>query len=128
MDDPSNYRRGFRPWTPDNPSTTTPRALAQGSENTRFNSDRWIEDGDFVRVQNLVLGYRLPASLLARAGGRQGTEARVYLNIQNLHTFTDFSNWDPETLGYGNPLGRGIDDGRIYPNVRTVSLGLDLRL
>jgi TonB-linked SusC/RagA family outer membrane protein len=128
MDDPSNYRKGFSPWTPENPSTTTPRALAQGSENTRFNSDRWLEDGDYLRVQNLVLGYRLPPSLVSRLGGRSGTEARVYLNVQNLHTFTDFSNWDPETLGYGNPLGRGIDDGRIYPNVRTVSLGLDLRL
>ncbi|HEU4565454.1 MAG TPA: SusC/RagA family TonB-linked outer membrane protein [Gemmatimonadaceae bacterium] len=128
MDDPSNYRKGLEPWTPENHSTTTPRALAVGSDNTRFNSDRWIEDGGYLRVQNIMIGYTLPAALTARMGGRDGARARVYLNMQNLHTFTDFSNWDPETLGLGNPLGRGIDDGRIYPNVRTISLGLDLRL
>ncbi|MDB4878778.1 MAG: TonB-dependent outer membrane protein SusC/RagA [Gemmatimonadetes bacterium] len=127
MDDPSNYRAGFTPWTPTNPSTTTPRALAAGNANTRFLSDRWVEDGDFLRVQNVVLGYRLPASL-ARNLGSASSEARVYLNVQNLHTFSGFSNWDPETLGFGNPLGRGIDDGRIYPNVRTITVGLDLRL
>ncbi|HYD53752.1 MAG TPA: SusC/RagA family TonB-linked outer membrane protein, partial [Gemmatimonadaceae bacterium] len=128
MDDPSNYRAGFAPWTPENRSTTTPRALAAGNDNTRFLSDRWIEDGDYLRIQNVIVGYRLPASLVSRVGTGRGTEARVYLNAQNLHTFTSFSNWDPETLGFGNPLGRGIDDGRIYPNVRTISIGLDLRL
>ena len=127
MDDPSNYRAGFAPWTPESPSTTTPRALASGNANTRFLSERWLEDGDYLRVQNVVLGYRLPQSLVGRAAGLRGTEARVYVNAQNLHTFTDFSNWDPETLGFGNPLGRGIDDGRIYPNVRTISVGVDLR-
>jgi hypothetical protein len=100
--------------------------VAAGNPNTRFLSDRWVEDGDYLRIQNIVLGYRLPASL-SRVVGR-GAEARIYVNGQNLHTFTKFSNWDPETLGYGNPLGRGIDDGQIYPNVRTFSFGIDLRL
>jgi TonB-linked SusC/RagA family outer membrane protein len=126
MDDPSNYRIGFSPWTPTNPSTTTPRALSTGNANTRFLSDRWIEDGDFLRVQNIIVGYRLPASTSAWIRG--ATEARVYVNVQNLHTFTGYSNWDPETLGFGNPLGRGVDDGRIYPNVRTISAGIDLRM
>lgn len=125
-DDPSNYRADFRPWTPENPSTTTPRAIAAGNANTRFLSDRWLEDGDFLRLQNLVLGYRLPPGVTGWVG--RGVEARVYLNAQNVHTFTGYSNWDPETLGHGNPLGRGVDDGRIYPNVRTLTIGLDLRL
>ena len=127
-DDPSNYRKGFAPWTPENPSTTTPRALARGNDNTRFLSDRWIEDGDYWRIQNVVLGYTLPTSLSRRFGASDETQSRVFLNIQNLHTFTSFSNWDPETLGFGNPLGRGVDDGRIYPNVRTISFGLELKL
>jgi TonB-linked SusC/RagA family outer membrane protein len=126
MDDPSNYRRGFAPWTPENRSTTTPRALAAGNENTRFLSDRWIEDGDFLRVQNIIVGYTLPPSMAAWIRG--ASSARVYLNAQNLHTFTGYSNWDPETLGFGNPLGRGVDDGFIYPNVRTISVGVDLRM
>jgi TonB-dependent starch-binding outer membrane protein SusC len=126
MDDPSNFRAGFQPWTPANRSTTTPRALAAGNDNTRFLSDRWIEDGSFLRIQNIILGFRLPASVTTVSG--RNLDTRVYLNVQNAHTFTDFSNWDPETLGFGNPLGRGIDDGRIYPNPRTVSLGIDFRM
>lgn len=128
MDDPSNYRKGFRPWTPTNKSTTTPRALAVGSENTRFLSDRWVEDGGYLKLQNIVLGVTLPPSITERLGRGMASQSRVYLNMQNIHTFSKYSNWDPETLGFGNPLGRGIDDGRIYPNVRTISLGLDLRL
>jgi TonB-linked SusC/RagA family outer membrane protein len=126
MDDASNYRAGFSPWSPTNPSTTTPRALATGNQNVRFLSDRWLEDGDFLRIQNVIVGYTLPASMSSWIRGANA--ARVYFNAQNLHTFTDYSNWDPETLGFGNPLGRGVDDGRIYPNVRTLSVGIDLRM
>jgi TonB-linked SusC/RagA family outer membrane protein len=128
MDDNSNYRAGLEPWTPTNRSTTTPRAVIgpAGASNGRYNSDRWIEDGSYVRIQNLVLGYTLPGNI-AEIAGMRGGRARVYMNIQNLATFSDFSNWDPETLGFGDPLARGLDDGGIYPNPRTVSFGLDLR-
>jgi TonB-linked SusC/RagA family outer membrane protein len=130
MDDPANNSRaGLQPWTPTNPSTTTPRAVVgtAGAQNATFRSDRWIEDGSFLRIQNLLVGYSVPE----RYAGRLGLNAqrpRVYVNVQNLHTFTKYSGWDPEILGYGSPLGRGIDDGYIYPNVRTITLGLDLRL
>jgi TonB-linked SusC/RagA family outer membrane protein len=127
-DDPSNYRKGFAPWTPTNNSRTTPRAIAAGNANTRFLSDRWLEDGNYWRIQNVAIGYALPASFTSRLGASADMRSRVFVNIQNLHTFTKFSNWDPETLGYGNPLGRGVDDGRIYPNVRTFSFGLELKL
>ncbi|GAC1650641.1 MAG: TonB-dependent receptor [Gemmatimonadaceae bacterium] len=128
MDDLSNYRAGLSPWTPTNTATKTPRAVfgPAGASNARYNSDRWIEDGSYLRIQNVSLGYTLPATLAAR-GGLQSVEPRLYLNIQNLYTFTHFSNWDPETLGFGDALGRGIDDGFIFPNVRTVTVGLDLR-
>ena len=99
----------------------------QGFSNDRANSDRWIEDGSYWRIQNLVLGYTLPDSFLRRTGLTQSTP-RIYLNIQNLHTFTSYSGYDPEILGQADPLARGLDDGRIYPNVRTVSFGLDLRM
>jgi hypothetical protein len=130
MDDPANNSRaGLSPWTPTNPSTTTPRAVVgtAGAMNATFRSDRWIENGNFLRIQNLLLGFAIPdryVSSLRLAAQRP----RLYLNIQNLYTFTGYSGWDPEILGYGSPLGRGIDDGYIYPNVRTVTLGLDLRL
>ncbi|MFL5483593.1 MAG: SusC/RagA family TonB-linked outer membrane protein [Gemmatimonadaceae bacterium] len=127
-DDPQNHRSDYSPWTPTNPSTTTPRAVfgPAGFSNDRQNSDRWIEDGSYWRIQNLVLGYTLPTSMMQRT--RIGSAPRIYLNIQNLHTFTSYSGWDPEILGLADPLARGIDDGRIYPNVRTFSFGLDLRM
>lgn len=130
MDDPANNSRaGLRPWTPTNPSTTTPRAVVgtQGAMNATFASDRWIENGSFVRIQNLLVGYTVPERVAARLGVAS-QRPRVYLNVQNLYTFTGYSGWDPEILGFGNPLGRGIDDGYIYPNVRTLTLGLDLHL
>ena len=128
-DDPQNHRAGYSPWTPTNPSTTTPRAVfgSAAFSNDRSNSDRWIEDGSYWKIQNLVIGYTLPASLLNRAGVR-AEAPRIYLNFQNLHTFTSYTGWDPEILGQADPLARGIDDGRIYPNVRTVSFGLDIRM
>ena len=129
MDDLNNSRAGLNPWSPTNPSTTTPRAVfgAAGAANADPVSDRWIESGNYTRIQNLVIGYRVPSRYLGRAG-MTGAEPRIYLNIQNLYTFTKYTNWDPEVLGLGDPLARGIDDGYIYPNPRTVTIGLDLRL
>lgn len=128
MDDLNNSRVGLNPWTPQNTNTSTPRAVfgAAGAANADPVSDRWLENGNYTRIQNLVVGYALPERLAARIGG--GSGSRVYLNVQNLHTFTSFSNWDPEILGFGDPLARGIDDGYIYPNPRTVTIGLDLRM
>ena len=128
MDDLNNSRVGLNPWSPTNPSTTTPRAVfgAAGAANADPVSDRWLENGSYTRIQNLVIGYALPTVLAQRMGAAAGS--RVYVNIQNLHTFTNYSNWDPEILGFGDPLARGIDDGFIYPNPRTITFGLDLRL
>ena len=127
MDDLNNSRSGLQPWTPENHSTTTPRAVfgAAGAANGDVVSDRWIENGSYTRLQNLILGYALPPRIAQRV---YTGSARVYLNIQNLYTWTKYSNWDPEILGFGDPLARGIDDGFIYPNPRTVTIGLDLRM
>jgi TonB-dependent starch-binding outer membrane protein SusC len=128
MDENSNYRTDLSPWTPQNTNTDDPRAVfgAEGADNARANTDRWIEDASYLRLQNVVIGYVVPSRLLQRVGvTSQGT--RVYLNIQNAYTFTGFSNWDPE-INTGDPLARGIDDGRIYPNPRTFTVGIDLNL
>jgi TonB-linked SusC/RagA family outer membrane protein len=129
MDDLGNYRADLKPWTPTNHSTTTPRAVfgAAGAANADPVSDRWIENGSFVKIQNISLAYTLPATYLARFGG-PSISPKIYVNVQNLHTFTKFKNWDPEALGFGDPLSRGVDDGYIYPNVRTLSFGIDLKL
>jgi TonB-linked SusC/RagA family outer membrane protein len=130
LDENHGYRADLDPWTPQNPNARDPRPLfgTAGAEgNARPRSDRWIEDASYLRIQNVVLGYVLPTSLTQRLG-LAGERSRVYLNIQNAHTFTGFSNWDPEIRGGDSPLARGIEDGRIYPNPRTFTLGVDLSL
>ena len=132
MDDPTNYRADLRPWTEDNPSSTTPRALKEGpqaSSNARLNSDRWMEDGSFLRLQNLQLGYILPASLSRNAGLRG--DSRVYVNFQNLLTLSGYDGLDPEATGIvyndsRDALLRGVDAGQIYPNPRTITVGMSI--
>jgi len=129
MDDLNNSQADLHPWTPQNPSTTTPRAVfgAAGAENATVASDRWLESGSYTRLKNVIVGYTLPSSVAQRLGRGLG-QPRIYLNLQNLYTWTKYTGWDPEILGYGDPLARGIDDGFIYPNARTITVGLDLRL
>jgi hypothetical protein len=144
--DNSNYREDFNPWTPTNPSTTTPRAIRAGGpqnggaagNNARFNSTRWLEDGSYLRMKNLQIGYTVPKPLLERA--KYVSSLRVYLTAQNLFTVTDYSGYDPETVGSNggydpatgtnggnnaltNSLARGVDEGS-YPNLRSFTLGI----
>lgn len=128
LDEPATFREGLDPWTPDNRDTDTPRAVygPQGAENSRALSDRWIEDGSYLRIQNIELGYTLPTSLTQYVGAEDAS-FRIYANVQNLYTFTGYSNWDPEAPDNG-VLSRGVDDGQIYPNVRSFTFGVDLSL
>jgi TonB-linked SusC/RagA family outer membrane protein len=123
----SNLRAGYSPWSTTNTNTSTPRAVFGDAVNGDPQSDRWLEKGDFVRIQNVVLGYTLSERLLQRARITGASSPRLYVNLQNLYTFTKYSGYDPEVLGFGDPLARGIDDGLIYPNPRTITLGLDIR-
>ena len=131
MDDNSNVPKGLRPWTPENPSTTTPRALIGGlaALNARRNSDRWVEDGGYLKVQNIQLGYSVPSTVLERLGIAT-EQARIYLNLQNVYTFTKYTGFDPEFIGFSAgslyTLERGIDFGRVYPNPRTITVGIDV--
>jgi hypothetical protein len=137
-DDNGAYLADFSPWTPNNPSTTTPRAIKSGGsganaasagENARYNSTRWLEDGSYLRLKNLQIGYSVPKATLSRVKGIN--TFRVYLTGQNLFTITDYSGYDPETVGSGavgsnaNTLTRGVDDGS-YPNLRTYTVGIQL--
>ncbi|TGE28551.1 SusC/RagA family TonB-linked outer membrane protein [Hymenobacter metallicola] len=133
-DDNGNYRADFSPWTPSNPSNTTPRALVSGGNggiapgnNAKFNSTRWLEDGSYLRLKNLQLGFTVPKPLLERT--KYVASLRVFATSQNLFTLTDYSGFDPETVGSGafnslaNNLSRGVDEGS-YPNLRSFTLGI----
>ena len=82
-------------WTPDNPTNKYP-SLRDGRQ-TRF-SDYWIEDGSFVRIQNLTVGYTfdLPKQKVF------ASKIRLYMNASNLYTFTKFDGYDPEVGQNGN--------------------------
>ena len=127
----SNYRAGVDPWTPEDPNTDTPRAVwgtgPSAVSNNRANSDRWIEDASYLRIQSLELGYTLPGSLFQNLAGASNASLRFYVNTQNLYTFTGYSNWDPATPGQGT-LAPAVDDLAIYPASRTFTFGVDLDL
>ncbi|MCX2575166.1 SusC/RagA family TonB-linked outer membrane protein [Pedobacter sandarakinus] len=125
----SNYRRAINPWTPTNTDTTFPRLGYQFAandrginENARGNTDRWIEDGSFLRLRNVELGYSFPAKLLSKANI---SSARLYVSGQNLFTITKYSGLDPDVVGANPNLEPGVDNGN-YPSSRIVSFGLSV--
>ncbi|HEX6926486.1 MAG TPA: TonB-dependent receptor [Longimicrobiaceae bacterium] len=84
-------------------------------------SSRWIEDGSFIRMQNITLGYRVPLTRLIP----QANDTRVYLSADNLFLITDYSGYDPEAHTAAGLASRGIDYLN-YPNPRTFTLGVSL--
>jgi TonB-dependent starch-binding outer membrane protein SusC len=105
-------------WTPQNPSNTVPRANAH---RTRKILDSHIEDGSFLRLQNVTLGYTLPERLI-----RGASRARLTVSGQNLWTWTSYSGYDPEVSSFASdPTRAGIDRG-TYPRARTVNVGVDV--
>ena len=128
MDETSNYSKNLKPWTPENPSNTTPRPLISTGDSTIPNdniiitSDRWIEDGKYIRLKNIQLGYTFSQNILRKIDFIRS--ARIYVGAQNLFTITGYSGLDPEISG-GNIFGKGNDDGH-FPPVRTFSAGVQI--
>jgi TonB-dependent starch-binding outer membrane protein SusC len=112
-------------WTPENTNTDMPRAVYGDPNNNRRTSDRWIEDGSYMRLKNLQLGYNLPSSLIERAKMRS---ARVFVQSQNLITFTNYSGLDPEVNTFsGSNVSLGTDF-LVYPQARTLTFGVNIGL
>ncbi|PKK36777.1 hypothetical protein BWI96_10425 [Siphonobacter sp. SORGH_AS_0500] len=103
----------------------TPRAVAIDRNNNNRFSTRWIEDGSFLRLRNISLGYQWPAKLLNKWHLKG---LKTYVSAQNLITFTSYSGYDPEVGRSGNdPLVSGYDDAN-YPLQRMFMFGLNLSL
>ena len=82
-------------WTPENPSNTMPRAVFRDpSDNNRL-SDRWVENAGFMRMDNMQLGYTIPASLLDKVNMSSG---RIFITAQNLFLLTPWTGLDPENI------------------------------
>ncbi len=104
-------------------SATTPRpALNDINGNNRM-SDRWIEDGSYLRIQNITLGYNLPQRWLKKCGF---ASIRVYATLQNVYTWTGYSGYDPEIGAFNqSALMQNYDVGR-YPTPRMYTFGLNI--
>lgn len=110
-------------WTPDNTNTNMPRLVqADPNQNTRI-SDRYVEDGSFLRISNVTLGYQMPKMYLSRL---PLSGVRLYAKIQNLYTFTNYSGYDPEVGSFNqDALLTGVDNGR-FPMPRTFLFGINV--
>ncbi len=104
-------------WTETNPSSTMPRAKLDPAP---VFSDQFIEDGSYIRLKTLNLGYSLPKSILDKV---KLSRVRLYLIGQNLLTWTDYTGYDPEITSGDNTTQQGTDTG-IYPVFRSISGGL----
>lgn len=110
-------------WTPENPDGQTPRANGNDPNVNRRVSDRFVEDGSYLRLQNVTLGYNFPKRIMSAL--KIGS-IRVYASGQNLFTLTKYSGYDPEIGSFNqNPLISGVDNGR-FPVARSVTFGLNV--
>jgi TonB-linked SusC/RagA family outer membrane protein len=108
-------------WTGEGSTNENPRvSLSDPNQNARV-SDRFVEDGSFMRIKNVQLGYTLPKALSSRL---KIDKFRVYVSAQNLFTVTNYSGLDPE-IGARSALEIGIDRG-FYPQSRTFLGGVQL--
>ena len=97
-------------WTPVNPYSTIPINRGRDHYNYRSYADIWVEDGSFLRLKNITLGYSLPKSALKKM---RLSKMRFYVSADNLFTFTNYDGYDPEIGGNGLS-NRGLDRGS-YP-------------
>ncbi len=106
-------------WVGPGTSNSVPR-LTSGATANRVFSDFFVEDGSFLRVQTVTVGYNFKPELLEKI---KISSLRLYAKVDNVFTFTNYSGYDP-TASTGAPIGGGIDFG-FYPLPRTTILGLN---
>ncbi|MEW6135175.1 MAG: TonB-dependent receptor [Bacteroidota bacterium] len=135
LQDIEGFYRGFpvtqryfdNRWTGEGTSNTQPRPSWSAKSNNARPSSRFLEDGSYLRVKNLQLGYTLPKTFLASTGL---SKMRLYVSATNLFTFTSFPGLDPEMTVSDNSKNEGdrangIDWG-TYPSTLTLLMGVDL--
>jgi len=119
----NNFRKDLNPWSPNNTGGSDPRLgliTDPGiNENNRLESDRWLENGSYLRLRNVELDYVFPKGLLSPIGF---TNTRIFVSGQNLLTLTKYKGLDPDVTGSGVNL-RGVDYGN-WPSSRIISFGI----
>jgi TonB-linked SusC/RagA family outer membrane protein len=117
-------------WQGDGTSNTMPRVSFKGASNNKYPSSRFLEDGSYVRLKNLQIGYTIPEKIVSKFRIKS---LRLYITGQNLWTLTNYTGLDPEMHisdnvkrdTYGGDVAAGIDWG-TYPSARSYILGLNL--
>jgi TonB-dependent starch-binding outer membrane protein SusC len=113
----------FSRWHGEGTSTLLPRLSSVSHRNQQFISDIYMHNADFLRINNLTVGYDF-GNLVKKTKALNG--AQLYMTVNNLHTFTKYEGMDPEvTYGGESAWASGIDLG-LYPLARTVMFGVNL--
>lgn len=100
-----------------------PRLSASSTNANNRMSDLYVEDGSYIRLQNISLSYTLPKSIVRKI---KLENVKVYMNLQNVYTWTKYDGFDPEVGAmYGDALMTGLDYGR-YPSPRIYTFGLNV--
>ncbi len=110
-------------WSVDNPNGTISRLSRLDPNFNMRVSDKWVKNGNFLKIANIQVGYTIPREFLSRIG-IQG--ARVYGSIQNLLTFSPYNKYGDPEVGVRNVLCTGLDTGR-YPSPRTYQVGVSVQ-
>lgn len=111
-------------YTASNTEGSLPRFTNTNTNNV-YMSDRYVEDGSYLRIQNFTIGYRIPKNISSKA---LMNNARIYFSIQNLWTFSNYSGYDPEVGAFNNNIRLMNVDAGHYPNPRTFTVGANIEL
>ncbi|WP_319226284.1 TonB-dependent receptor [Draconibacterium orientale] len=110
-------------WSPNNTDGAYPRlSITDLNLNTRA-SDAWMKKGDFLKINNIQIGYSLPSNI---AKSLKMSGARVYASVQNLATISSYNKYGDPEVGQGSVLYTGLDTGR-YPTPRTYTFGVNIK-
>lgn len=109
-------------WTPENQSNEYFRLNGGGPLEYAYSS-RVIEDGSYIKLKTVQLGYNFPQSLIRRI---KLNNLRLYASAQNLFTWTKYSGFDPEVSKFGSSALRPAFDYSVYPHARTITFGLNV--
>lgn len=126
----NNHRSILDRWTEAGQTTDMPKLFSGQDANmwqTGASNSKFVEKGDYVRVQNIVLGYRVPATALQSAFKDAVKSVRIFAQVQNPFVFTSYSGLDPEMNQYSDQRQFGVD-WNTAPIIRTYSAGISLGL